>query len=360
MSRTIDHLAAVKTTALVLISGAVLAACASEPAPLPPAPIAAHAVAPPPVALSSRVVENASEFRLYMARAGAISPVFKSGPAIEQTLTTAEGYEAQQLSRGAIAYAAVVALQEPGFVASVRTYAVDPTQRRELAQRLISDPNYAQVLPGAPAAAGLIIASLNAQAAKVRGVGELVKQSAYDVQHQAWSKGFITDPEGRLAAAKSVAATPMEPEARDVSELQDAANHGSDSSVASRRLLVSGIAAAPPYTPVVTRGLAIAALAALGEAGDENDAQIQGLLSESNSGFCLNMSKLNLNQCLAVAKPWYEDVFCLGQHVLIDTGQCIAKAAGQPNPVPSAAAGPATTGAAMMTPMPGTAPAGDR
>ena len=33
------------------------------------------------------------------------------------------------------------------------------------------------------------------------------------------------------------------------------------------------------------------------------------------------MSKLNLYQCLAVAKPHYEDVFCLGQHVLIDTGQ---------------------------------------
>ena len=353
-------IAALKVTALAAVSGAVLAACASPPAPLPPAPIAAHAVAPPPVALSSRVVENASEFRLYMARAGAISPVFKNGPAIEQTLTTAEGYEAQQLSRGAIAYAAVVALQEPGFVASVRTYAVDPAQRHDLAQRLISDPNYAQALPGAPAAAGLIIASLNAQAAKVRGAGELVKQSAYDVQHQAWSKGFVTDPEGRLAAAKTVAATPMAPEAQDVSDLQDAAVHGSDSSVASRKLLVAGISSAPPYTPVVTRGLAIAALAALGEAGDENDAQIQGLLSDSGSGFCLNMSKLNLNQCLAVAKPWYEDVFCLGQHVLIDTGQCIAKAAGQPNPMPSAAVSPVPTGAAAMTPIAATAPTGDR
>ena len=351
MIRITDRLSVVKFAALAVAAGALLSACASE-APLPPAPIAAHAVAPPPVALSSRVVEKASEFRLYMARAGSISPVFKNGPAIEQTLSTAEGYEAQELSRGEIAYAAVVALQEPGFVAGVRTYAVDPTQRHELAQRLMSDPNYASVLPGAPAAAGLIIASLNAQAARVRGVGELVKQSAYDVQHQAWSKGFITDPEGRLAAAKVAAATPMAPEARDVSELQDAADHGSDSKVASRSLLVSGAAAAPPYTPVVTRGLAIAALAALGEAGDENDGQIQGLLSESNSGFCLNMSKLNLNQCLAVAKPWYEDVFCLGQHVLIDTGQCVAKAAGQPNPMPSAAA--------AMTPIPGTAPAGDR
>jgi hypothetical protein len=26
-----------------------------------------------------------------------------------------------------------------------------------------------------------------------------------------------------------------------------------------------------------------------------------------------------------VAKPHYEDVFCLGQHVLMDTGQCLGK-----------------------------------
>jgi hypothetical protein len=49
------------------------------------------------------------------------------------------------------------------------------------------------------------------------------------------------------------------------------------------------------------------------------------------------MSKLNLYQCLAVAKPWYEDIFCLGQHVLIDTGQCITKAAGQSQPVQATA-----------------------
>ena len=56
---------------------------------------------------------------------------------------------------------------------------------------------------------------------------------------------------------------------------------------------------------------------------------IQSLLNDPNAGFCMNMAKLNLNQCLSVAKPFYEDVFCLGQHILIDTGQCIAKGAGQ-------------------------------
>jgi hypothetical protein len=34
-----------------------------------------------------------------------------------------------------------------------------------------------------------------------------------------------------------------------------------------------------------------------------------------------------------VAKPHYEDVFCLGQHVLVDTGQCLMKFVGVTPPV---------------------------
>jgi hypothetical protein len=46
------------------------------------------------------------------------------------------------------------------------------------------------------------------------------------------------------------------------------------------------------------------------------------------------MSKLNLYQCLAVAKPHYEDVFCLGQHVMMDTGACLMKGVGMAEPAP--------------------------
>jgi len=356
--RNVMMLASIRPTPLRLllmsgVLGAVLAACAEEkPVSLPPAPIPVAAVAPPPVALSSPLVERASEFHTYMKHAASITPKFTSGLAIEESLTLGESYEAQQLSRGAIAYAAVVALQEPGFVASVRTYAVDPVQRKALAQKLASDPYYATALPGSAAAAGLIIASLNAEGSKVRGAGELVKQSAYDVQHQAWSKTPITDPAGRLARAKVLSATPMTSETADLDQMKLAVS-GSDSQVVERKVAVAGAASAPPYTQVVTRGLAIAAIAALGEGGDDHDAALEPLLDDSKDDFCLHMSKLNLYQCLAVAKPWYEDIFCLGQHVLIDTGQCIAKAAGQPQPVqtplPSTAvqSPPSTTGAAV-------------
>jgi hypothetical protein len=42
---------------------------------------------------------------------------------------------------------------------------------------------------------------------------------------------------------------------------------------------------------------------------------------------------LTLYQCRAVAKPHYEDVFCLGQHIMMDTGQCLMKGSGAPMPI---------------------------
>ena len=96
---------------------------------------------------------------------------------------------------------------------------------------------------------------------------------------------------------------------------------------------VAGQQVAPPYTQTVVRGLAIAALAAMGEAGDDKLDRIMPLLADETSGYCLNMSKLNLYQCLAVSKPQYEDIFCLGQHSMMDIGQCVIKAAGSPTPV---------------------------
>ena len=34
-----------------------------------------------------------------------------------------------------------------------------------------------------------------------------------------------------------------------------------------------------------------------------------------------------------MSKPHYEDVFCLGVHSLMDTGKCVLKSAGVPEPV---------------------------
>jgi hypothetical protein len=337
----------VSRLAVAAASILALASCASPPPPLPVAVVPPAAPPPPPVALSASVLQAAAAYRNYMNRAAGISPAFADGTQVQQSLMAAAAWEPKQFLGGAIAYAALVALQSPQFVAGVRTYAIDPVGRRDLAARLLADPNYASALPSAASAAGLISAALHADAAKVRAAGTQVKQAAYDVQRQAWSKADVAGRDARLAQAKLLSAQPVTAPEAELQALSNAVT-GADAAGISA-LGVVGDPLQPPYTGVVARGLTLAALAALGEGGEANAAALQSLLEEKSAAFCLNLSKLNLYQCLSVSKPHYEDVFCIGQHILLDTAQCVDKAAGAQAPVAVATAAPSS--------IPGLAPA---
>lgn len=324
--RSFSRTRAVLTTTAVALA-ALVAACS---APAPPPPVVQAPPPPPPITLSASVVERASAFRGYMARAGAVSPAFQNGEQIQASLKVGASYEAKSFMNGAVAYAAVLALQDPTFVASVREVAANPTSRQEMINNIFSNPSYAAVFKGSDSAAGLIIDQLGGDGLKVYMAGKGVKQAAYDVQRASWSKSSVVDRDGRLASAKSLSATPALAESADVAVLQNASMGGQSLGFTPRT-------AAAPYQPIVIRGLAVAALAALGAAGDNNLTSIDALSVDPATGSCLNMAKLNLYQCLAVSKPHYEDIFCLGQHILMDTGACIVKASGAalpPEPPP--------------------------
>jgi hypothetical protein len=308
-----------------VIAAALLAAGCSTPPPAPP-PVATLPPPPPPIALSNSVLQSAANYQAYMNSVAAIKADFKSGQDVAQSLRQGDRYDPQELLQGAIAYSAVVALQDPTFVASLRTFAADPDSRAQMTRQIFSDPNYATAIKGADTAAGLIIATLMDQGHKVEAAGEAVKQSAYDIQHEAWSKELVADRDQRLADAKSTVGMEMLSNSDDVTKLQQEA-------VGAQPMTLTGQAATAPYPPVVVRALAVAALAALGQAGDDNVALVKPLMADPASATCLNMAKLNLYQCLAVSRPHYEDVFCLGQHVMMDTGQCVEYAAGAPVPV---------------------------
>jgi hypothetical protein len=313
-----------RTLAVAAVAmAAVLAGCAAPappPAPPPPAPI-------PSVSLSPKLLDQASAYRAYVDRASQISPAFTDGANVAASLKAGESYEPQQLLRGAIAYGAVVALQDPAFREGVRTYVKDPDQRRTVAYEIMKDPAYALGFAGAQSAAGLVTNALGEDGKKLLADGKLVKQAAYDVQHQAWSKAEVPGRDSRLALAKQLSATPLVGDVDITAKLQQAVS-------GAQPMTLETQTANPPYTPLVARSLAVAALAALGYADDDSLGQVMPLTAEPNSAQCLNMSKLNLYQCLAVAKPHYEDVFCLGQHVLMDTGSCLMKGVGMAEPAP--------------------------
>jgi hypothetical protein len=309
-----------------LALAAVLAGCGPEqPGPYVPPP---GPPPPPPITLAPSLIQEASAWRGYMTRANAISPDFQSGDQIQASLRMAAAYEPKQFLRGAVAWAAIVALQDPTFVAELRKVAADPAQRIAMRDQLISNPNMATILPGADSAAGLILQALGAEGQRMVVNGRAVKQAAYTVQHSAWSKASVPDRDGRLIAAKSLSSSPMMGDAADVMLLQQAST-GPD---AAAPLGLTPVSAPPPWSPIVVRGLTLAALAAIGEAGEANLESITTLSAEPNAAYCLNMAKLNLYQCLAVSKPHYEDIFCLGQHILIDTGACMVKWTGATMP----------------------------
>ena len=338
---------------------ATVGVAAARPKPAAVAPTPPPPPPPPPMGLSTQALQDASAFRAYAKHAEALSAAFTDGNGVEQSLVVAASYEPQQLSRGAIAYAALLALQDPTFVQSVRPYANDPTGRQELAQKLVQDPRYVIAFHGADSAAGLIVANMGAEMDRMKDVAAQIKQSAYSVQHSAWSKTKVLNPANRLAQAKTLSEASMSPVPDDMAQLQVAVN-GANDAQAAQVLAVKGVAIQGPYAPVVERGLALAALSVLGEAGDDNQANVQALTNEPSDHACLRMSKLNLYQCLAVAVPWYEDIFCLGEHAMSETAQCVSKETGAPDqirmaeglppiPVTVASAAPAETAAAPVS-----------
>jgi hypothetical protein len=300
-----------KTSALTIALSAALAMTSTsaalawpgkkaKPAPAPvaaPAPAPEPAPPPPPpaqITMASRFVDYAAAFSTYMDRAGGIRADYIDGPGVANALRIGEASEPGQLQQGMIAYAALVALKDQSFVDQVRVYAANPQSRELITARLISDPNYVGAIPHVDSAAGLVVANLAAQGLRVNAAGVAVKQSAYDVQHQSWSKSPVANREARLQEAKTLSATPL------------VITEADRSRVVSIPMSATGQTApiAGPYTPSVARALTLAALAVLGKAGDDNADQVAPVLLNTQDAFCLNMSKLNLYQCLATARHW--------------------------------------------------------
>lgn len=290
---------------------ALVLGCAKpvEP-PAPPPP-------PPSIRLDDSVAQAASVYLVFMRDAATFDGGFVDADAVQAALQRGATYNADQLARGLVAYGAVLAMQSPEFVAGVRAYAADPALRREILDRMAADPAYAGTFPGADAAAGLIVEVMEEAAVAIEAASDRVEGDAYKIQERndprrRWAGQPVADRSGRLERAK-LASELSRPASKDESALLLAAAHAEPSRTpASLR--------STPYTPAVARSLSIAARALLGESVTDDGSD--RVLQDSNATFCLQMSKLNLFQCLAAAKPSYEDMFCIGRHVVRDLADC--------------------------------------
>jgi hypothetical protein len=279
------------------LAAALVAGCASQP-------MAKRAETPAPAPKAGYVdvglAAQAAAFESFTRRAAAIDPTFADPGEISQGLVTGAAYEPKQLQAGMVAYAAMAALQEPAFVQGLRSGA-----GRDVARQLATDPNAALSLPGGQAAAGRANAALYQRGQALASAGARVKQASYSVQKQKWSTVRISSA-GALAQVKRQGQVGYQraegDNARVVAAVSEAGRRGGTS-------------------PIVARGVALAALTVLGQEG-----QARSLAAEPRSGMCLRMAKLNYHQCLASAGTHYEDIYCLGVHAMTETGQCVVDA----------------------------------
>ena len=289
----------------------------SKPAPPPPIPLTPAAA----VGLPSRALADAAAFQALMEKIEAASPAFGNGPpGVAQTLRDSSAYGPPALVRDAIAYAAVAALQDQTFVAAVRAAGTSPDNRRLMVSYLIADPRYALLVKGADEAAGLAREAIAEAGVKMYVNGKAVRQASYDLQlRAAWSKTDVLDRPARLKAVEAEGLGAPPDAADHVPALQQAASGAAPMTITAPPM-------APPHPELVAKALRLAAIAALGEATDEVYDQVAGLATDRDTEGCLHEAKLNLFQCLAVSRPNYEDVFCIGQHGMMDSGACLVSA----------------------------------
>lgn len=266
------------------------------------------------------IVSAATAFEGYMTSAREIDGRYSDGAAVARDVRAAASYEPSQLDEGMIAYGAIVALQDAGFVDGVEDAAGRGEQRQDLAERLVEDPYAATRIEGAQGAMQRIEIALAAQAAPLAAAGAQMKTASYSVQHESWSRAMVANAQDRLAEVKAVSATRIETsEADDRAMMSRVATFDPGGRADEPAHRVSGVEA---------RALALAAEAVLGRARQVDRDGLSPLLTEASSAQCLRMAKLNLYQCMAVAGPSYEEMYCMGQHAMADTGQCVAEAAG--------------------------------
>jgi hypothetical protein len=283
--------------------------------------VIAAASVPSAIAVPDDLLELASIFRATATGFSSTPSTFHSATEVRSVVKSGATYQSEQLQQAMVAYGALIALREPNFVASVRAYVADPARRNTLAEYMAINPASLDV-PNMDRAAGMVITALDRLGAQVAARGYEVKQAAYDSQLSSWSLVKVSDSSSRLEMTKQMSSQRLSGQAEDMSQLRRLAT-GEEPDVSIEAAPVAG-----PYKPVVAQALALAAMIVAGQAGPEHADAVKTLLTDNDADACLAQAKTTMYECYSVAGPHYEDIFCSGQHALIDTGMCMIKAAG--------------------------------
>jgi hypothetical protein len=268
---------------------------------------------------------------------------------LETALDRVARHNRDELTRGWIAYGASIASQSPAYVQGVRDAAAY-YGRDAVIWAVTVDPSYARGLRGGQEATNMLLASANADSARIISVADRYQEMAYSLQRQRWANAVAPGQAARVQRIRALGrdgapddAVPAATTARltvaplTLSPSTDPSVYGGrrfwDAVRGGEQVVeVASTPAAASWRVNATRGealdrmSAVAALQAL-DAIDTNQSAVSRLIADPRSRDCFEMAQLQLYQCMSAARFRYENAFCLGQHGLRDIGTCIGAVA---------------------------------
>lgn len=249
-------------------------------------------------------------------------------------------HDTDALSAGWVAYAALVAADQPGFADAIEEELKKKPNKRKgemggidgLMSAVAQDPSYLRNLPGAKEAVGAILAMTVQDGARITELGEAFKSQAYAMQKTSWGKQKISPSQTRLDEAATYGRARAKPTAPILARAVD--NGVIAPSLASAQGEWASDWGAGADKGRMTEKNAevvidrILILAARYSTDTLNPKIVEVYAQNTKSQRCLSMAKLTLDQCIAATRAPYEEAFCLGEHALIDVATCTGWVAG--------------------------------
>lgn len=298
-------------------------------------------------AQGDNISKSAAVYATYQsAVTDAKTSTMNSAGDIDSTLNNLGGHNADSLTKGWIAYSAMVASQNSEYRAAIRD--IESYYGRDtLMNGLKLDPRYARTLNGGNSAVAAAASASTADARRLSSAAAQVKEQAYSLQGAGWAKAKIGDSGAKATALDGKQRSGQSAKgnlvnalgASDIDNaLRSAGQSGApslwesvSSSVSSIRLpsgirssMTSRHGARPGNEQVADQIATLAAYRVMGSSA-ANSSDVYTAMNEQGTSSCMKMAQLNLQQCVAASHQQFEVPFCIGEHALADVGKCITQ-----------------------------------
>jgi len=289
------------------------------------------------------ISENAAVYMTYQTDAEDVAAKpFKSAGDLDSALNTLGAYNADQLTRGWMAYSALVAAQDPEFAATVRD--IEAFYGREpVMKSFAAGNNYARSLAGGDNAVGGAIAVTEGDLPRIYSSAATIKEQGYSLQGYGWAKSRIRNGGQRADTVKLLQGKGKNADNLIVSALTNTAPLSSETRVGiiTAAATTEDVAGAVRLPAFLTSGFTgkrekvkfgkeavanqIASLAAMRIIGANgvDQTRLTKVMMEPAVQSCLKMQNLQLQGCVAGVGQEFELPHCISQHTLTEVADCL-------------------------------------